>query len=129
MSTPSETKQTLITIRHALRIDEVDGGQWAFSAERPWDPPLSSEGSEQVRSVRYSHTAGCRCRVREPTAEHLRQAKVVAKRFPQVKLQHIVCSPFLRCLQTAAAIHKCLPEPKPTVEIDPSLCEVRLDWR
>ena len=58
MSTPSETRQTLVTIRHALRVDEVDGGQWGFSAERPWDPPLSSEGFEQVRvSLLYIHSS------------------------------------------------------------------------
>ena len=81
MSTP-ETKQTLITIRHALRIDEVDGGQWAFSAERPWDPPLSTEGCEQVRGslgqlttrpslcLTATHRSRCRRLKRSPSACH-----------------------------------------------------------
>ena len=47
-SAPPGFKQVLVTLRHALRQDEVDSGLWAFSAERPWDPPLSKEGTEQV---------------------------------------------------------------------------------
>lgn len=93
-------KQTLITLRHALRQDELDQGEWAFTAERPWDPPLSDEGKKQAAKAGTS-IAGL-----------------------NVALDFIVTSPFLRCLQTTSAVLDGLPEPKPHVEVDCSLCEV-----
>ncbi|KAK9815105.1 hypothetical protein WJX73_007686 [Symbiochloris irregularis] len=92
------SKQTLITMRHGLRQDEIDNGEWAFTAERPWDPPLSAEGR--------------------------RQAAATAKALATYRLDYIVVSPFLRCLQTVAEILAGLPEPKPAVEVDCSLGEV-----
>ena len=47
-SQPTGGKQVLVTLRHALRQDEIDSGNWAFTAERPWDPPLAGEGVQQV---------------------------------------------------------------------------------
>ena len=41
------TRQTLVVVRHGKRLDEVEA-QWRSSAERPWDPPLWTEGAAQV---------------------------------------------------------------------------------
>ena len=40
-------KQYLLVMRHGERLDEVDVG-WREKAERPWDPPLSPKGEQQV---------------------------------------------------------------------------------
>ena len=52
------------------------------------------------------------------------QAAETAKAMAALKLDRIVSSPFLRCLQTSELILAGLPEPKPAVEVDCSLCEV-----
>ena len=40
-------KQYLLVMRHGERLDEIDVG-WREKAERPWDPPLSPKGEQQV---------------------------------------------------------------------------------
>jgi hypothetical protein len=42
---------TLIVMRHGHRKDE-ESPKWHVSANRPWDPPLSSLGRQQVRRPR-----------------------------------------------------------------------------
>ena len=41
------TRQTLVVVRHGKRLDEVEA-LWRSTAERPWDPPLWTEGAAQV---------------------------------------------------------------------------------
>ena len=40
--------QTMIVMRHALRLDEVDAS-FVTSSSTWWDPPLAKAGFEQVR--------------------------------------------------------------------------------
>ncbi len=45
---PRMGKQLLTVIRHGKRLDEVEAF-WRVTAERPWDPPLWTEGLVAVR--------------------------------------------------------------------------------
>ncbi|GLC58773.1 hypothetical protein PLESTB_001399700 [Pleodorina starrii] len=83
-----EPQRYLLVMRHAQRQDEVDDG-WAATESarpggRPWDPPLSSpQGLAQAEEAAAKLAAW----------ERRTGARIVA----------VVASPFLRCLQTAAA--------------------------
>ncbi len=63
--------------RHARRQD-FDDPQWAAGSPRPYDPPLSEDGR--------------------------RQARTMADRLVIESIDHLFSSPFLRCVETAAAI-------------------------
>eukprot|EP01097_Dermamoeba_algensis_P000565 TRINITY_DN1196_c0_g1_i1.p1 TRINITY_DN1196_c0_g1~~TRINITY_DN1196_c0_g1_i1.p1 ORF type:complete len:181 (-),score=25.41 TRINITY_DN1196_c0_g1_i1:266-808(-) len=69
----------LYVVRHGERIDMVDQ-TWEKTAAEPDDPPLTERGILQARK----------------TGQKLRTE-------PH-KIEHIFCSPFLRCLQTATEI-------------------------
>jgi broad specificity phosphatase PhoE len=82
-------RRVVVVVRHGERLDYVmrDAGQnWVASAFRPWDPPLTTDGMEQAKSL--------------------------GKALPQILEQHklppkvksIYSSPFLRCRQTALGI-------------------------
>jgi broad specificity phosphatase PhoE len=64
-------------VRHASRLDFDDPG-WAARAARPADPPLSAAGR--------------------------REAEALAWRLAGERIAHLFCSPFLRCVETAAPI-------------------------
>jgi len=66
--------QTLWLARHGSRLDFVDP-EWRKSAERPHDPPLSSNG--------------------------LSQARQLAARLRDEAISTVFSSPFLRCVMTA----------------------------
>lgn len=76
--------RTLWLARHANRIDFVDP-QWARSASRPHDPPLSPDGVHQAREL--------------------------AARLASEPISHVFSSPFLRCVETAAIIAELLDSP------------------
>ena len=66
-------KQRLIIIRHGERLDNVDP-YWERTAERPYDPPLTEDGEEEVRTVgqeRFSEKVG-RPRKKWWCAEYIR---------------------------------------------------------
>ena len=44
-------RQVLAVIRHGKRLDEVEAF-WRMTADRPWDPPLWTDGLVAVRSLR-----------------------------------------------------------------------------
>jgi len=69
--------QTVWMARHANRLDFVNP-DWFSTAERPYDPPLSDDGLVQ--------------------AQHL------GRRLRGVGISRIFASPFLRAVQTAAAV-------------------------
>lgn len=50
-------KQRLIIIRHGERLDNVDP-DWERTAERPYDPPLTEDGKEEVRTVGQERFSG-----------------------------------------------------------------------
>ncbi|PNH01933.1 hypothetical protein TSOC_012130 [Tetrabaena socialis] len=82
-------RQYVLVMRHAERQDEVDE-IWVATEEsrpagRPWDPPLSSP-----RGLAQADEAAARLAAWEQS----NGARIVA----------VVVSPFLRCLQTAAAV-------------------------
>ena len=65
-------------MRHAEREDratEVAGKNWISTAPRPQDPTLSSYGFEQARNV--------------------------GKQLKNSRITKILCSPMIRCVQTA----------------------------
>ena len=71
-------KQRLIIIRHGERLDNVDP-HWERTAERPYDPPLTEEGEEEVRTVgqeRFSEKVG-RPRKKWRCAEYVRPLSAV----------------------------------------------------
>ena len=40
-------RQYLVVMRHGERMDEIDVS-WRETSKRPWDPPLSDKGLQQV---------------------------------------------------------------------------------
>ena len=82
--------QKMWVMRHGQRLDEVDDS-WELTADRPYDPPLTLKGHAQAyvlgqtlarvsASTRHDHASGRGCVV--------------------------VCSPFLRCVQTGVQVLK-----------------------
>jgi hypothetical protein len=49
-------RQYLVVMRHGERIDEVDLN-WRQQSDRPWDPPLSGKGEQQVDFMRIGNPA------------------------------------------------------------------------
>jgi broad specificity phosphatase PhoE len=92
-----ERPQLLVIMRHGHRQDEQDQS-WTKTAERPWDPPLSTKGRSQAKEVAYA--------VRE------------------LGIEHIITSPFLRCLQTSAEIVSTLDMKQNNWAVDWSLSEI-----
>jgi broad specificity phosphatase PhoE len=75
-------------VRHAERADSCWHSDWCFSKDAqayPFDPPLTPNGVHQARAC------GARLQQLEP---------------PQEGWSVVICSPFLRCLQTAVEICK-----------------------
>lgn len=86
MPAPSSSRGILVAARHGEREDYIQrdaGRNWIPTADRPWDPPLSSAGHQQVRELGR--------RVARSLAEH---------GLPPVGV--VYASPLLRCCQTAA---------------------------
>ena len=49
-----DSKGILVAARHGEREDYIQrdaGENWIATADRPWDPPLSSAGHQQVREL------------------------------------------------------------------------------
>ncbi|KAJ9508799.1 hypothetical protein QJQ45_028112, partial [Haematococcus lacustris] len=96
----------LLVMRHAHRADEADEA-WSSTAERPWDPPLSTLGLQQS----------------------LEAAQMIASQQASLQIQYVVVSPFQRCLQTSAPIVAALGLPPGRWLVDWALgevCEPRL---
>eukprot|EP01062_Namystynia_karyoxenos_P038080 TRINITY_DN27679_c0_g1_i1.p1 TRINITY_DN27679_c0_g1~~TRINITY_DN27679_c0_g1_i1.p1 ORF type:complete len:392 (+),score=98.76 TRINITY_DN27679_c0_g1_i1:92-1267(+) len=74
-------RQSVFTVRHGERLDEVDAG-WTAGADRPYDPPLTEAGVATARAL------------------GARFATLGDGERPVC----VVSSPFLRCIETAAAI-------------------------
>ncbi|KAJ2688156.1 hypothetical protein IWW39_002425 [Coemansia spiralis] len=96
---------TCYIVRHGERIDHIDD-TWAAASATPYDPPLTRDGWAQARE------AGSMIRNLEPQAdsEYL-----------------VLVSPFLRCVQTAQAIHEGFHRgdgPQWRVALEPGLSEV-----
>eukprot|EP00243_Klebsormidium_subtile_P009836 TRINITY_DN504_c0_g1_i1.p1 TRINITY_DN504_c0_g1~~TRINITY_DN504_c0_g1_i1.p1 ORF type:complete len:353 (+),score=47.91 TRINITY_DN504_c0_g1_i1:32-1090(+) len=75
--------QNMFVVRHGERSDDAIPG-WEKTAARPWDPPLTEKGFQQAYNV----------------GQQLRNEGY--------KIDRVVISPFLRCLQTAGEIIKAL---------------------
>jgi broad specificity phosphatase PhoE len=88
-------EQIIWLLRHAERLDEVDP-TWAKTASRPFDPPISEKGVKQAQQ----------------TAKYLKE-----KNF---RIDRIISSPFLRCMQTAHEISLFFNKP---ICIEPGVCE------
>ncbi|XP_078440094.1 uncharacterized protein LOC144710251 isoform X1 [Wolffia australiana] len=73
--------QNVLVMRHGDRIDDSEP-LWALQAARPWDPPLAKDG--EIRAW--------------ATGRRLRPRNL------GFRLHRVLVSPFLRCLQTAAAV-------------------------
>lgn len=72
-------------VRHGERSDDAIPG-WEKTAARPWDPPLTEKGFQQAFNV----------------GQQLRSEGY--------KIDRVVISPFMRCLQTAGEIIKALTD-------------------
>ncbi|GBG63404.1 hypothetical protein CBR_g38027 [Chara braunii] len=75
--------QTLVVMRHGQRIDDSpEAKEWVRGHPRLWDPPLSKSGQQQA------YDAGLA--------------------LADMGISRVVCSPFLRCIQTAGRILQAL---------------------
>lgn len=104
--------QHLFVMRHGDRMDDADRN-WVLTAPRPWDPPLTELGKWRARDV------GRRLR-REGW-----------------NITRVVCSPFLRCVQTASEAITALcaldtstegARTSREVAIDPSKVKVSIEY-
>jgi broad specificity phosphatase PhoE len=92
-------------MRHGHRQDEADP-VWHRSARRPWDPPLSAKGRAQAREA-----AGDRIRRSATPVPGASPAAASGNSGEEGELLEgdmrptvIICSPFLRCVQTSAGV-------------------------
>ncbi|AFY58945.1 fructose-2,6-bisphosphatase [Rivularia sp. PCC 7116] len=91
--------QIIWMARHANRLDFVNP-DWFLTAERRYDPPLSDDG--------------------------MVQAQQLANRLKTEEIHHIFASPFLRTVQTAAAVASVLDLP---IKLETGLSEwLNPDW-
>ncbi|MEL6460141.1 MAG: histidine phosphatase family protein [Cyanobacteria bacterium J06621_15] len=91
--------QIIWIARHANRLDFVNP-DWFLTAERRYDPPLSDDG--------------------------MVQAQQLADRLKHEEIHHIFASPFLRTVQTAAAVASVLDLP---IKLETGLSEwLNPDW-
>ena len=94
------TSHDVYLTRHGARIDKEDRGWLAKAGHgRSDDPHLSSAGEQAA----------------EELAAHLSTGNI----------QHIVCSPFFRCLQTAAPVARRLGLP---IKVEYGICEILLQF-
>ncbi|KAJ2731277.1 hypothetical protein IW152_004668 [Coemansia sp. BCRC 34962] len=96
---------TCYIVRHGERIDHIDD-TWAITSATPYDPPLTADGWAQARE------AGSMIRDLEPQAD---------------SDYLVLVSPFLRCAQTAQAIHEGFHKGEGAqwrVALEPGLSEV-----
>jgi len=84
------TDVIVVVVRHGERLDYVmrdAGDNWIPTTDRPWDPPLTSNGKEQARTLG------------KELHKILKDLKL-----PSSKIDAVYSSPFYRCRQTAAGI-------------------------
>ena len=93
----------LIVLRHGERADADKSQEWKDPVY-PYDPPLTVLGHEQAKE------AAVRIHASLASTENVR----------------VVCSPFLRCLQTATHIMDKLNITK--IQIIPQLCDVMNEY-
>lgn len=86
-------QRRLYFVRHGLRED-FQNAEWKETAENPWDPPLSLDGRAQAADI--------------------------GAYFAGKTVQRIYASPFLRTLETAAAISEACGT---VVWMEQALCE------
>ena len=99
----------LFVARHAARVDYAErdaGNNWTAKAERPWDPPLTAEGTRQGLAL----GAGC---------------AAAAQRLEVPPVTRVVSSPFVRAIQTAAAAARALGVSE--VAVEPGMAEIMSD--
>ncbi len=96
---PHRSERTVWLLRHGMRQDFAQA-DWARTAERPHDPPLSPDGR--------------------------RQAEDTGRFLIDKEIEVIYASPFLRAVETAGVISDMLKKP---IRIENGLCEVyNPDW-
>ncbi|XP_058104381.1 uncharacterized protein LOC131248229 [Magnolia sinica] len=107
-----EFLQNVVVMRHGDRIDNCEP-MWISTAPRPWDPPLTEAG--KIR-------AWC-------TGKKLRSK--------EHKIDRVLVSPFIRCIQTAAEVVSALcavdeasllKETSANVVLDPSKVKVSIEY-
>jgi broad specificity phosphatase PhoE len=96
---PAPMTDTIWLTRHGNRQDFVDP-DWAETAARPHDPGLSSDGKEQARKL--------------------------AGRLREERIEHLFASPFLRAVQTAHFVAEALDLP---INLETGLAEwMNVEW-
>ncbi|MFH4979267.1 hypothetical protein AB6A40_005976 [Gnathostoma spinigerum] len=90
-------KRIIWAVRHGERIDNIDKTWYIRAPRGAWDdPPLSERG--------------------------IQQAKECGSYFATQCIDAIICSPFIRCVQTATEITLAIPS-HPALCIEPGICE------
>ena len=97
-------RQYLVVMRHGERMDEIDIS-WRATSKRPWDPPLSNKGLQQVGCGaflhrKYMHRHGTASSV-FTAANHQGdspwvQASAAAEKLKGFTFGKVFISPFLR---------------------------------
>eukprot|EP00249_Psilotum_nudum_P013202 c24210_g1_i1 orf=255-1103(+) len=103
--------QNFFVMRHGHRLDDFDR-KWVYTAPRPWDPPLTEAGKMRAWD---------------------KGKKLRAEGW---NITRILCSPFLRCVQTAVEVTTalCLLESSSDSQssrgaiIDPSMVKVSIEY-
>lgn len=95
-----KSEQTIILVNHAARLDQSNSS-WAKKASRPHDPPLSIRGYSQAHKL----------------------GKFLQKKAGIRKVDHIITSPFIRCVQTADILAQEYQSETGCVTIEEGLCE------
>ncbi|KAJ1645465.1 hypothetical protein LPJ64_002934 [Coemansia asiatica] len=106
---------TCYFVRHGERIDHIDD-DWVHTATTPYDPPLTRHGIVQA------HRTGA-------LISQLEQQASIAHKTEYL----VLTSPFLRCVQTAQAIHEGFQQQQNKyaldiepwrISVEPGLCEM-----
>jgi broad specificity phosphatase PhoE len=104
-------RRGIFVSRHGERADYAyhkRGENWQSQARRPWDTPMTAGGHKQGEAMGAA------------AAAH-------AERLGLANIEWILCSPLLRCVETAAAAATALGVK--TVSLEPDLCETMCeDW-
>jgi len=95
----NERNQTIYLVRHGLRQDHEDYGVGGARIREESDPSLSAWGDKQAQEF--------------------------TRAIRNTKIQHIFCSPFLRCLQTATPFAN---ETELLIKVESGLMEAMIEF-
>jgi hypothetical protein len=134
---PTTPVTRMLVMRHAHRADEDDEA-WAATAPRPWDPPLSEPlGRTQADNAAHDLASASAAAAAIGWDDDDPDLLLGRGQGPQGRrqgagmcsaVQFVVCSPYQRCLQTAAALVRRLKLPHGRWLVSWGLAEASAGW-